>query len=233
MVRLAVLYRDSLKDIGYVFAAIDGELKEFVDLFVLHDGDRVHAGFEQIGDEAADQIIRHIFQAVDFDAFFLERFACVEFLNGHLDTHAGGVDDFGEFDHAGRYGIDAVRGETEGTVFDGIENVIHGGGDGVEVFGIDGGDEGGVEAGEDLVDDFIGIMLETFDDAGVEGHGGGTALDAIVKRFGGVEDQIRMLFEQGVELFVTGKQIHVTDQVNGIETMPLLRSDIFFGAGQS
>jgi hypothetical protein len=227
MMRLAVLYRDGLKDIGDVFAAIDGEFKELVDFFVLHDGDSVHAGFEKVGNEAADQIVGHIFQAVDLDAFLLEGFAGAEFLNGNLKAHAGGVDDFGEFDHTGRYRVDAIGGEAEGTVFDGIEDIVHGSGDGVEIFGIDGSNEGSVEAGEDLMSDFIGIVLEALDDAGVECHGGCATLHAVVKRFGGVEDQIGMLFEQSVEFFVAGKQIHVIDQVNGIETMKLQRSDIF------
>jgi len=56
----------------------------------------------------------------------------------------------GEFDHAFRMGSDAVGGEAEGTVFDGTITSSMAGGDGWRSSGVDGGDKGGVQTGQDF-----------------------------------------------------------------------------------
>jgi len=76
---------------------------------------------------------------------------------GKLD--GGGGKHLGEFDRAGTYAVHAIKNEAAGGGVDQVDDVVHGAAELVHVLAVEGGDERLVESAENLVGDFVALML--------------------------------------------------------------------------
>jgi hypothetical protein len=90
---------------------------------------------------------------VDLRHFF-ERFDGLVQLRRAIPEHIA------DFHDRGGNRIDSVRNDAVGDVFQAIHDIVKVGAQRVNVLRIEGGDEGLVEPGENLVEDLIGLLLQ-------------------------------------------------------------------------
>ena len=83
-----------------------------------------------------------------------------------------------------------------------IQHVVERGRDIVDVLGIDGRDEGLVEAREDLVDDFVAPVLQGEDFRGAAGQARISGADSVVEQPGGLRDDLHLLHKEVVEVLL-------------------------------
>ncbi len=99
----------------------------------------------------------------------LRRFHCA---HGGFHFGSGGDQDFDQVQRAGANRIDAVENEAAGGGIDEVDDVVELAAELVNVFAVEGGDEGLVEFGENGVGDLVTFMLESLDDLNLLGDAG-------------------------------------------------------------
>ncbi len=171
----AVFQNDAFDDVGGVFAAVDGGFDELEEFLPLDDVEGVGAAFKEFGDGGEVVVVADVFQAVDFDDFGLkvgELAGFAEEFDGFGESDGGLDEDFGLLDEGGLDGFDVVGGEAFGEGVDVVDDGVEFADEGVDVFAVEGGDEGAVEAVEGLVGELVGVVF-FLADAGDFVHGVG------------------------------------------------------------
>src|SRR5262245_7458997 len=92
--RLGVLDRDPLDDVGHVFALVDRRLEEGVDVLPLEDLDRV-AAREEVGRRLPGKLIALVLEAMDLDPVPVEVLEAAEMGQRLVDLLALADDDRG------------------------------------------------------------------------------------------------------------------------------------------
>ena len=194
-----VLQDDALDHVRDVFTLVDSGFNHFKNLFPLDDLDGVFFLFEELRDEGAADAVAFIFEAIDFDDVFERLVGGFHGMNGAGKFDGGRGEDFGEVDGAGADAVDAIEDEAAGGGVDQVDDVVHGAAEFVHVFAVERGDEGLVELGEDLVGDFVALMLDglhalnLFGDAGVVFQHAG-------ERVGAADDVFGLFAEEDEEI---------------------------------
>ena len=97
----------------------------------------------------------------------------------------------------GGIGIDAVGNQAVRRVLDAVQNVVERGGDAVDVLGIDGSDEGLIQAAENFVDDLVTLVLEHRDFRGGAGQPRIPGTDALEEEPRGLRDNLHLSWQTG------------------------------------
>src|SRR5882762_3735170 len=188
---------DAFDDVGDVFALVDGGLNDFEDFFPLDDLDGIFLFIEELGDEGAAEAVAVVFVAVDFDAVLESFLRRAQGANGQLNFGGGGNEDLDEVDGAGANGVHAVEDEAAGSGINEVNDIVKAAAELVDVFAIEGGDEGLIELGEEGVGELIAFMLDGFDDLHLL-RDAGVMREHCQQGFGADVD-IRSLFGEKVE----------------------------------
>jgi hypothetical protein len=179
------------------------------ELLPLDDVEGIGAVFEEAGEGGEVVVVADVFEAVDFDDFGLEvgEFAGgAEEFDGFGEGDGGLDEDFGLFDEGGLDGFDVVGGEAFGEGVDVVDDGVEFADEGVDVFTVEGGDEGAVEAIEGLVGELIGVVL-FLADAGDFFHGVGE-IGGEGAEVAGAGDRVGgKAFEEVVEDRVLGEEV--------------------------
>ena len=87
-------------------------------------------------------------------------------LEGRFQRFRARCNDFAKRDHGGRNRVDLVGHQAVRRVLDAVEHIVQCRGDVVDVLRVERRDEGLVQAGEDLVNDFVALVLQSVDFGG-------------------------------------------------------------------
>src|SRR6266851_5724742 len=160
-----VLDDDGAEDVGELLAFVASVLQSLVDLFPLHDLDRSLAvpAPEQVGDHAEVDGIGVVLELGDADDGLVDLLLVGEVPHhprGLVDLLHHGHDDLRELAQGLRRLRDLEEDEVLGHAFHVVEDVVEVGGDGADVFAVEGRDEGRVEGVEDVAGDEVAVVLE-------------------------------------------------------------------------
>jgi hypothetical protein len=158
-----VLDRNVLNNIGDILTTVRGGLEKFVDLFLSDELDRIFFIAEKVGEEVAFEFVGFILQSIDLDAEVYDGFLFVEGRQCLGEERAAAGNFLCKEENGGRDRLEPVRNDPESSVVNAVQNVVERGGEGLDVFGIERGDEGGTEAVEDIVDDVISFIFNAAD----------------------------------------------------------------------
>ena len=136
----------------------------------------------------------------------LER-AVRRFQGAHrgFDFGGGRNQDSDEVERAGANRIDAVENEATGGGVDEVDDVIELAAELVDVFAVEGGDEGLVELGENGVSDLVALMLEGFNNLDLFGYPG-VMRQHFEQGLGPVVDVGRLLGKKVEETLFAGQE---------------------------
>ena len=107
------------------------------------------------------------------------------------DFDSGRDEDFDEVDGTFADGVDAIEDETAGGGVDEVDDVVELVAELVNVFAVEGSDEGLIELGEDDMGDFVALVLDGFDDLDLFGDAG-VVREHLEEGFGTVVDIARL-----------------------------------------
>ncbi len=125
-----------------------------------------------LGDEGAAEAVAFIFVTVDLDTVFEGFFGRFDGADGSLYLGGGRDENLDEVNGAGADGIHAVEHETAGGGVNEVDDVVQLAAELMNVFAVEGRDEGLVQLGEDGMGNLVAFMLKGFDDLHLLGDGG-------------------------------------------------------------
>src|SRR5208337_695222 len=209
-----VLQDDALDDIGDVFALINGGFDDLENLLPLDDLNRVLFLFKELSDESPANAIAFVFEAVDFDDAVERLVRRLHGVDGRGEFDSGRAEDLGKLDGAGADGVDAVKNEAAGGGVDEVNDVVHGAAKLVHVLAVERSDKGLVELAEDLVGDFVALMLDGLDALDLLGDAG-VMLQHLSEGLGAGDDVFCLLLKEDEKIPVARhealqKSRHVT-----------------------
>ena len=154
---------DAFDYVGDVFAFIHGGFDDLEDFFPLDDLDGVFFFVEKLGDESPAETVAFVFEAVDLDAMLHCFFWSAKGFDGGGDFHGGRDKNSDEVRGAFADGVDAVEDETASGGVDEVDDVVKPATKLVDIFAVEGRDEGLAELGQEVVRDFVAFMLDGLD----------------------------------------------------------------------
>src|SRR5580692_3281704 len=158
--------------IGDVFAFIHGGFYDLEDFFPLDDLDGVFFFVEKLGDESPAETVAFVFEAVDLDAMLHCFFWSPKGFDGGGDFHGGRDENSDEVRGAFADGVDAIEDETASCGVDEVDDVVKPTTKLVNIFAVEGRDEGLVQLGQEVVRDFVAFMLDGLDALDLLGDAG-------------------------------------------------------------
>src|ERR1700730_5342132 len=186
---------DAFDDVGDIFAFVDGGLDDFEDFLPLDDLDRVFFFVEELGDEGAAEAVAFVLAAIDLDTVFQSFLGVFQGVNAGSHLGGGGDQDFDQVLGTQADGVHAVQDEAAGGGIDEVDHVVKPAAQFVDIFAVEGRDEGLVQLGENVVGDFVALMLDGLDTLHLFGDAGGVRAH-LKKSFGSEVDVVRMLGEK-------------------------------------
>jgi hypothetical protein len=154
---------DGFDDVGDVLALVHGGFDDFEDFLPLDDLDGVFFFVEELCDEGTAEAVALVFEAVDLNSMPEDVVRCSEGVNGggnlggclekNLCEVADAVTDF----------VHAVEDEAAGSGVGEVQHIVELGAELVDVLAVKGRDEGLVELQEDVVSDFVALVLDGLD----------------------------------------------------------------------
>ncbi len=115
-----------------------------------------------------------------------------ERANSQFDFRGGRNQDLNEIEGSVADAIDAIEHKTAGGGIDQVDDVVEAAAELVNVFTVEGGDEGLIQFGEEGVGDFVAFVLDGFDDLHLF-RNAGVVREHFMQGFGAHMD-IRCLF---------------------------------------
>ena len=206
--RSAILHLDILQRIGYIFASVRGLFEKFVDFLELYDTDWIFLLFKKFSHGGPPELIGGFLQPIDLDAVFGEGLPGSQCIKRLLEDQATGLYNATQFQHGARHRIDMIIDHPMHGILYAVDNIVQVRGERLDVFGVYGCYECGVETAIRLVKNAIGLFLKHMDLVRCIGQvcvpGGG----ALHQQAGRLADKFGLLLKVTKEFFVAGKQLH-------------------------
>src|SRR5580704_14527657 len=130
-----------LNHIGDVFTPISGSFQELVDFLLPNQRDRILIIEEKVGQKVALHFVGFVFQTVDFDAQVDDGPLLVQRHESVRQESTAAVYFLGKEKHGGRNRFQPIGDDPERDIVNTVEDVVELGGQGLNIFGIEGCDE--------------------------------------------------------------------------------------------
>src|SRR6266403_2637966 len=215
-----VLQDDALDHIRDVFTLVNGGFNHFKNLFPLDDLNGVFFFLKELGDQGAADPVAFILQAIDFDDVLQGLVGRFHGVDGAGKLNRGGGKDFDELYRARTHEVDAIEDEAAGGGVDQVDDVVHGAAEFVHVLAVEGGDEGLIEFAENLVGDFVTLVLDGLHSLDLLGDAS-VVLQHAGKSIGAADDVFGLFAEEDEEIPIAR---HEALQESGHVTRSPLRS---------
>src|SRR5579859_4429725 len=201
----------AFKDVGSVFRFVSGGFQDFIQLFELDERNGVLFFFEQNSNGGAGNAVGFIFQAIDLDAV-LQHVVTLLTQAGQRVSELVRLLDYDFRQHGGGFGRggDLVHDQADAGGVDEVEDVVERGGQAVNVFAIERGNEGLVELGEDVMGHVVTAVLNVLElaDAVVDVV---EVLEGLLEQAGAVAEVAGHFGEHVKEFGVSGNEANHAD----------------------
>src|SRR5215217_444992 len=157
--RSGVLDDDALEDVRGRLAGVDCVLETLEDVLPADHQHRVDPALEQRRQRLPDDSVAVVLEPVDLDREVVDVVEVAQARHGRRDLPRGLVQDARQLLRLLHRRLDPVQREEVGDLLDEVDDVVHPGGERVDVLAVDRGDERRVEALDDVVRDPVALLL--------------------------------------------------------------------------